>query len=285
MAPSRSRRAVLAASSALLIGSAGCLDDATRVPADSTPVTTTDPGHTDPDTTDSEPTATGPVAVENVRVQNHYVYLLASTHPRVARAAGHQYVIVAVSGGKTSSGDLEGLSLALDGERYPRSERSAYASGTYPVAAFAVPLDVSVDAGRIERGDRTLRTLDAAEIRRLNEPPVFEVSDVSAPGYLDGTDADVPLEISFTVENVGDGSGTFVADAGTSTLSGWRTVRVTVPPGESVTETTTVTIYGASTTEATAYLSWGSDEWSQAVTVDRPGTTTDASATPSAANE
>ena len=77
----------------------------------------------------------------------------------------------------------------------------------------------------------TLRALPGTTIDRLNEPPVFAVTDLSvSPDRIRASER-TTATVRFTLENTGDGAGTFGASLSGNYLSGSETVTATLEPG------------------------------------------------------
>ncbi|MFB6133562.1 MAG: hypothetical protein ABEJ55_01060 [Halanaeroarchaeum sp.] len=200
-------------------------------------------------------------------VTDYVLYALAGTHPHVHRRANTQYVIVRVEPSLSSATIRDRFTLELDGEPVPLADRQPFSwrSETIDVA-FAVPKGQTYDGGRVRWDETTRFDLGRRTLRRLNNPPVFEVSDpaVSPRHVRAGEQIDATVE--WTLGNAGEGAGEFGASLGSNYLSGAVTVRATLEAGAERAVTATIPIIGDGEV-ATVRLDWGSGEWTADIPV------------------
>lgn len=269
-----SRRGVLRASPMLLVGLAGCLSQ----PGSSDPSTNSSSrsptaGTTNTETSDDDEEP----SVASVDVADFVLYPLAGTHPHIHRQAHIQYVIVRLSASKSRDTLRHRLGLTLDEETVRLAERQPVPWEDDTVDfAFAVPKTETFDRGRVVFERSELRSLSDATIRRLNSPPVFEVSEIAAsPAEIQFGERGTAT-VRFGLTNTGEGRGTFGASLKGNFVSGAETVTATLDSGESREVTASTEIVGDGE-EATVRLDWGSGEWSTDIPVT--GTTETAEST------
>lgn len=111
-----------------------------------------------------------------------------------------------------------------------------------------------------------LRPLSETTISRLNNPPVFELSDISASPSEIRAGGKKTATVQFDLANTGDGCGTFGASLKGNFVSGSNTVTATLASGARREITASAEIVGKDE-EATIRLDWGSDEWSTGISV------------------
>lgn len=263
------RRRLLTGSVGLLVGAGGCLSDPPTTPEDPTTADATTALQTS-DTSSDTPTRTptDAVAVTQVTVTNHVVYALSGTHPYVYRTPETQYVVVRLSTSLSARRVRERLALELGGERvsFAGARPVPWRNETVDLA-FAVSKSAEYTSGRLLFDGDTLRRLSTEVIDRLNTPPRFEVRDVSAApdAVAEGEVTDATVE--FTVENVGEGAGTFAASLSGNYVSGSATLTVTLAPGDAVTASGATQIIGEGDAVLVS-LDWGSDEWTGSIPVE-----------------
>lgn len=267
------RRRLLTGSVGLLVGAGGCLSDppaTTEDPTTADATTALQTSDTPRDTPSDTPTGTptDAVAVTRVTVANHVVYALSGAHPYVYRTPETQYVVVRLSTSLSARRVRSELTLELDGERvsFAGAQPVPWRNETVDLA-FAVSKSRDYSTGRLLFGGDTLRRLSTEEIDRLNAPPRFEVSDVSAAPDAVATGEVVDATVEFTVENVGEGAGTFAASLSGNYVSGSATLTVTLTPGDAVTASGTTRIIGE-TDAAMVSIDWGSGEWTGSIPVE-----------------
>jgi hypothetical protein len=260
------RRTLLASAASGFAAVAGCITGATD-----------DDGGTP---TGGSPATSGQVAA--LTVSDFVTYPLSGTHPHVHRRANTQYVIVRVDTARAADTVRNGLTLELDGETQPLADRQPvpWEHETVDVA-FAVPKDVTVQQGRILLDGTRFRSLSEETLVRLNNPPAFDVTDLSvAPTELQADERTLAT-VTLTVTNSGAGRGTFGASLTGNFLSGSETVTATIDPGGQRTVTGSAKVVGEGK-EATVRLDWGTDTWSRGIPVteapadsDTPTTTSE----------
>lgn len=278
------RRRLLGAVGVLAAGTAGCISGPETADSRQTAPDTTDSDTTDSDTTDSDGTATqttddrtpsGDIpTVVDLSVADYIHYALAGVHPHVHRAPDTQYVLVRLE--TTASDDTvrQQLRLELDGTPMALAERRLLDWETETVdVAFAVPKGSLFDTGRVLFGSASatderqeLHSVSDETLDRLNEPPVFSVSDLSLSVSEVQEGEQVEATVRFSLENTGSGAGTFGASLKANYVSGSHTVTETLAAGAEQEVTGTVTLVGTSD-HATVRLDWGSDEWTRDVPV------------------
>ncbi|MDG5777760.1 hypothetical protein QA599_15000 [Haloarculaceae archaeon H-GB1-1] len=263
---SLSRRRCLQVGATSLVGLGGCLADGsgskTRSSTETADGTTTTEQPTEPDT----PT------LASLSVADFVVYPLAGTHPHVHRRADVQYVVVRLDTSLSMDRVRADCGLQLDGESIPLAERQPvpWAHDTVDLA-FAVSKSTGYEEGRLSFGGTDLRSLAAATLDRLNNPPVFTVSNVSvSPDELQAG-AERVATVTFDLANTGTGRGTFGASLSGNVTSGSRTLTATLDPGTERSLSEPVEVWGRDDS-ARVRLDWGADEWSTTIPV--VGTTT-----------
>jgi len=259
------RRTLLASAASGLAAVAGCITGATD-----------DDGGTP---TDGSPPTSGQVAA--LTVSDFVTYPLSGTHPHVHRRANTQYVIVRVDTTRSADAVRNGLTLELDGETQPLADQQPVPWERETVdVAFAVPKDITVQQGRVLLDGTRLRSLSEETLVRLNNPPAFDVTDLSvAPSELRAGERTLAT-VTCTVTNAGAARGTFGASLTGNFLSGSKTVTETIDPGEQRAVTGSVEVIGEGE-EATVRLDWGTDTWSGGIPVTNTPTDADTPTTTS----
>lgn len=265
-----SRRHVLKASPVALIGSAGCLSE-TR---SSKPSTASSPRPSTNRTTNTGTTEAGEETnLRSLSVADFILYPLASVHPYVHRRAHTQYVIVQLTTSQSAQTSREKLTLTLDDEPMPLTERQPipWKHDTVDVA-FAVSKTKTFDRGQILFDQTMLRTLSGTVINRLNNPPVFEISNHSVSPNEVRAGKRRSATVRFNLANTGESRGTFGASLKGNFVSGANTVTTTLDSGGQREVTASAEIVGKND-EATVRLDWGSGEWSAGIPVIGTSTT------------
>ena len=142
--------------------------------------------------------------------------------------------------------------------------------------AFAVPKNGTFDRGQVVFEQSELRSLSESTISRLNNPPVFELSNISASPSEILAGKRRTATVQFDLANIGDGRGTFGASLKGNFVSGANTVTETLDSGGRREISASTEIAGEGE-EATVRLDWGSDEWSTGISVVGTAETTDSS--------
>lgn len=244
--------------------------------AGSPPVTTS--GETgSPSASPTQTPTTGPAggpSIASLSVRDFFQYALSGTHPHVYRRANTQYVFVRVESAADAETVRRKLALTLDGEQAETAAREpvSWLNETVDVA-IAVPKGETHDRGELSYGGDTLRPLSADRIERLNNPPVFEVSDLSvSPEELDEGE-ETTATVRFTLANTGPGRGTFGASLKGNYVSGSHLVTATLDAGSSREVTADTRVVGTPP-RARVNLDWGSDDWTTGIPVVESGTAT-----------
>ncbi|WP_135826235.1 hypothetical protein [Halorussus ruber] len=258
----RGRRALLQSGALALCGLAGCLDGLggtttqtaserptateTESPSATPPSSgTEDPSETE-QTSETESTAE-PHVVEfvPVGVQSSFFYLTSPDSMAVTAAEETQFVFVEVRP-RTDSPPPSDFSLAADDRRFwgtlaPGDVAgphlvyelgSSYRSGEVEPGWVAFEVPNPLDADEIALAYQSRReSLDEEFLAELRTPPAdFEVVSFDAPEEVAH---DEPFEVSLTVENVGEGEGTFRACLNQSgPVFVPRPAELSVPAGE-----------------------------------------------------
>lgn len=258
-----SRRRVLKTGTATIIGRTGCLSES---PESQTRSPSTETSHS-PETEPTTQGTDGTTNVDTVSVADFILYPLAGVHPHVHRRAGTQYVVVGTNTSLSDETLRERLTLELDGEAIPLASRQPvpWSHDTLDVA-FATSKNTTIDNGQVLFDQSKLYTLSATAVERLNNPPVFEVTDLSvAPNEISPGER-MTATVRFSLTNTGDGSGTFGASLKGNFLSSAGTVTATLNDGAEDEAAASVEIVGEGD-EASVRLDWGSDEWSTGIPV------------------
>lgn len=213
--------------------------------------------------------ADGTAHVESLSVADFILYPLSGTHPHVHRQAQTQYVVVRLDTSFPRETIQKRLTLKLDGDVMPFAEHQPvpWEHDTVDLA-FAVPKTETFNGGQVLFDQTELRLFSDATIERLNNPPVFEVSEPSVSPNEISAGERTTATVRFEVANTGDGRGTFGASLTGNFLSGSNTVTATLDAGARREITAAVKIIGEGE-EATVRLDWGSDEWSADIPVVR----------------
>lgn len=260
-------------------GSVGCLGG----PDDTGGTTTLEHGTTATATdSDSDEDGDGNTSaprpqVASVSVSDFIEYPLAGVHPHVHNRANIQYVVVSVEPSSTAAEPRavrDRLGLTLDGVAMDlASEQPVEWRGETVDVAFAVPKGETVEAGAVRYDGQEVRSLSAATLDRLNNPPVFAVSDLTVSPTELGVGERATATVRFRVSNTGDGTGTFGASVQGNYASGSATATVTLSPGETRELTEAVEVVGRDE-EVTVTFDSGETVRRLAISVVRPSTTT-----------
>lgn len=274
-----SRRRILRAGPIVLVGLAGCLSpsESSASSTNSSPRSPTT-GTTNTGTNDDgeEPN------VASIDVADFVLYPLAGTHPHVHRQAHTQYVIVRLTTSKPRDTLRIQLGLTLGKETFPLAERQPVPWDNDTVDfAFAVPKTETFDRGQIVFEQSVLCSLSESTISRLNNPPVFEISNLSAsPSEIQSGERKTST-VRFDLANTGEGRGTFGASLKGNFVSGSNTVTARLDSGAKREIAASTEIVGEGD-EAKIRLDWGSGEWSTSIPVSGTTETTEStSETPS----
>lgn len=257
-----SRRHFLKTSLLTAVGFTGCIsrngESRTNFSPTSTEVETLAPGTT---TDDATPT------VASLAVSDFICYPLSGTHPHVYRRANTQYVVVRLNASVPMETLQNRLTFKLDNESVPRSERQPvpWRHDTLDMA-YAVPKGNTFESGRVLFDQTALHSLSNPTLKRLNTPPVFEVTAPSVSPTEVHTGDQVEATVEFTVTNTGNGRGEFGASLKGNFISGANTLTATLEAGEEQVITGTTQIVGNGDT-ATIRLDWGTDEWTIGIPV------------------
>lgn len=255
------RRHLLKISSITALGLSGCMSGNSESSPDSSPAPN-----------DDEMTATQThserfARVASLSVSDFILYPLAGTHPHVHRRANTQYVTVRLDSSVSMEILRNQLTLEVDSQSVPLAERqpSPWRRETSDVA-FALPKDRTFGSGRVLVDQAEVHSLSSATLDRLNNPPVFEVSDpsVSSTEVQAGTQREVT--VTFRVANIGEGRGEFGASLKGNYISGSITLTATLDAGTDRRVLGDTTIVGEDDT-ATIRLDWGLDEWTTDISV------------------
>lgn len=267
-----SRRGILRASHIALIGIAGCQSQ----PRPSGPSTNSSGRSPTTGTTNTESSDNDEPSVGAIDVTDFVLYPLAGTHPHVYRRAHVQYVIVRLTTPKSIDTVRNRLTLTLDEEPLSLAERQPvpWTHDTVDLA-FAVPKTETFEQGRIVFKQAELRRLSEPTISRLNNPPVFELSNISASPSEIQAGKKKTATIQFDLANTGDGRGTFGASLKGNSISGSNTVTATLDSGTRREISASTEIVGKE--EATIRLDWGSDEWATDIPVVETAESTESS--------
>lgn len=275
-----SRRQLLAVGAATVTGLTGCVadgpgtDSQSPSPSESKSPTGT-PTSTEPNASESE------TSVASLSVADFFLYPLAGTHPHVHRQANTQYVVVHTSTSLSFDALRDRLVLTLDGDSVPLAERQPVSWETETVdLAFAVSKDGAFDRGNVRFDGTELESLSSSAVDRLNNPPVFEVSEPFVSPDEIGAGERGTATVRFELRNEGEGPGTFGASLSGNLVSGSTTLTATLDSGANREVTGRVEIHGEGD-EATVRLDWGSDKWVARIPVVG-ATPTASSSTPSA---
>ncbi|MFC6951728.1 hypothetical protein [Halorubellus litoreus] len=272
-----SRRAVVAAVLPALAATAGCLDatdggGGTTEPTGTRSTTTNATTQDGTDEGDAAPARRADVDGRSVRLASArtsraIVTLLAGTHPSVSAEADRQYVVVEleVSGDDPQQAARDACELRVDDAAIePVSETvQPFTDGVH--LAFSLPLDVDPEAvalawvGAVET---PVFPLTNSLVPSLRNPPAFEVRPFQVPARADGDE----VAVSFTVANVGEGDGEFLAELGSRAVSDQGELRVEVAAGETRTVTRSVGLV-PSVNEQVVVLDWGSGTMERTVAV------------------
>lgn len=266
-----SRRRILRASPIALVGLAGCLSQSDS----SDPSTNSSPRSPTTGTTNTERGSDDETSVASIDVTDFALYPLAGVHPHVHRQPHTQYVTVRLTTSKSRDTLRNRLALALDEKSLPLAERQPipWKHDTVDLA-FAVPKTETFDRGRIVFEQSGLRSLSESTINRLNNPPVFELSNISvSPSEIQAGERRTAT-VQFDLANTGDGRGTFGASLKGNFVSGSNTVTATLDSGARREISASTEIVGEDD-EATIRLDWGSDEWSTGIPVVGTAETTE----------
>jgi hypothetical protein len=269
-----SRRALLASAIAT---TAGCLDVTGDDRVSDAPTgtrSTTEDGTTrdDAEEGDAAPARRADVDGRSVhlvsaRTSRAIVTLLAGVHPSVSAEADRQYVVVEleVSGDDPQQAARDACELRVDHDPVqPVGETvQPFTDGVH--LAFSLPLDVApeeVSLAWVGAVETPVFPLTHSLAGSLANPPEFEVRSFDVPARADGDE----VAVSFTVANVGEGDGEFLAELGSRAISDQGELRVEVPAGQTVTVTRSVGLV-PSANEQVVVLDWGSAKLERTVSV------------------
>lgn len=218
-------------------------------------------GDGDETTTTDTDTDEGLPSVASLSVSDFILSSVAGNHRKVHRRTGTQYVTVRLDSSLSTSQIRERLTLTTD-------DRSVSAAARQPApwlddtkdVAFALGKDETIDSGRVLYDRTEIHALSTDALDRVNAPPVFEVSDVSASPDEVSVDGPYEVTVSFTLVNVGEGRGTFGASTKGNVFSGFRTVTETLDAGATRDASTRIEINPGGDS-VTVELDRGSDEW------------------------
>lgn len=259
---SHTRRRVLQSTTAILAGLAGCSSGPSDSTTSSSPTETTEAPETTTTTDDPEEVPD----IESVSVADFILYPLAGAHPHVHRRADTQYVVVQMDTSLSFDTVSEHLSLVLDDATVSLAARQPVPWEPTLDVAFAPSKDLDIDDGAIYFDEQAVYTFSDAAIERLNNPPVFEVSNPSVtPSSLESGEL-TTATVRFDLANTGEGPGTFGASLKGNYLSGAGTITKTLDPDTAEEVTGDVDVKGKDD-EATVRLDWGTDEWSTGIPV------------------
>lgn len=256
------RRDLLWTSLVTAVGVSGCTAGNSDSRTDSSP-TSTDTETTTPTTTTDD----GTVHVASLSVSDFILYPLAGTHPHVHRRANTQYVVVRLNSSFPPETLRDRLTLELDRESVPFAERQPvpWQHDTIDLA-FAVTKGDTYESGRVFFDQTELQSFSQATLDRVNNPPVFDVSEPSVSPKEVQVDETIEATVEFSLSNTGNGRGQFGASLKGNFVSGSKTLTATVDAGAERSITGTTRIVGEGDT-ATIRLDWGTDEWTTDIPV------------------
>ncbi|WP_416840111.1 hypothetical protein [Haloferax sp. DFSO52] len=266
------RREALTTGCLALVGLAGCLADS--VDGD----TNASPTDSSPDDTETDDEQTDSTSIERsvtgLSVTDFIEYPLAGVHPHVHARPGVQYMVVEVDSPLDDDAIRERVSLQLNDETVQLAERQpvSWESNTTDVA-FAVSKDGQYETGDVTDGEVTLHSLSTATLERLNRPPRFRVSNLTVMPAEIPAGEQTSATVRATVENVGEGVGTFGASLTGNYVSGSKTATVTLDAGTTAELESTTEMVGDGD-EAIVRLDWGRDEWEVEIPVGETATGT-----------
>jgi hypothetical protein len=198
--------------------------------------------------------------IASVTVSDFIQYALAGVHPHVHNRANVQYVVVGVQASSTAvepRAVRERLGLSLDGATMERATKQPFPWQRQMIdTAFAVPKDETFERGAVQFAGQEVEPLSTATIDRLNDPPVFDVSDLTvSPSEIDAGER-TTATMRFTLSNTGDGPGTFGVSLQGNYASGAATVTATLDAGAEREVTGETEIIGRDET-VTVTVDWG----------------------------
>lgn len=266
----RQRREALQAGLCLLGSTlAGCLSGSgtpTESPGTESPSTHDGTASLAPGETYEKPEGWS-LTVENVAVQNTVVEF-ATTHPDPVYGNGEQFVVAdaVVTGAAPDPADLNVFvrtdTLDGSGRVYVRADSNE--DDVRQRFGFPVPVSPTASQGAIvwepDEGQTVRWELSAKMLKTIARPPEFELHEFEVE--------DVPgdkVEATLTVENTGEGDGTFVAEVGDAMISDQPEVFVDVPAGETVTVTRKVWAEFRDRKELTVVLRWRGEKLERTV--------------------
>lgn len=223
--------------------------------------------------------AEGRITLTDVRVEQ-LLPVFDSVHPRIVAEEGLQYVVFRfdVSGLNVDNPqdyldqsvqwtfDEEGLS-----NLYFLTPWREFQEDDFAAVAFEVPAPYEYADGTTLRWwadeqvywDATA-AMEERDVRaKISDPPIFTVTDVSVPDVV----ADSMTQVQVTVENTGGTDGTFNAMIGSEAVSSQPVRSISVPAGETVTESIDVMLYTEAGEDESLLVDWGRD--SRRVTVQQ----------------
>lgn len=265
------RRRFLAATTALLPLTAGCIDTGgtdTATPTRTTTRTgtTTSPASLAPGeryTTDEGFTVT----VDAVAVHLAVVEF-GTVHDNPLYRTDAQFVVADVTVDGDDPPDPVDLPVFLATDTLEEQSRRYVAAASnddgrqrfgYPVPTSNAPESGDIVWTRPEARDVRWE-LSAETLSAIARAPAFEVKAFGAE-----TVSGEEVELSLTVENVGERDGRFLAEAGDAGLSDQPEIEVPVPEGETVTATRRVSASFGGREELSVVLRWDGNERSRTV--------------------
>ncbi|WP_411964736.1 hypothetical protein [Haloferax sp. YSMS24] len=259
------RRRTLTVGCLTFVGLAGCLADGGDTDANAGSTGTTNDSNSDEAQTDSTPP--GEISPVELAVTDFVEYPLAGVHPHVHARRETQYVVVSVDSSLDDEAVRERLGLQLDGQATALADRQPvpWESNTTDVA-FAVSKGDQYETGAVIGDGMRLHSLSETTLERLNRPPRFHVSDLSVSPAELHPDEQTTATVRATVENAGEGTGTFGASLKGNYVSGSKTVTVTLDAGTTAELEATTRVVGDGD-EAPVRLDWGRDEWETEIPV------------------
>lgn len=216
----------------------------------------------------------GSATVFRVDAKRSIFVLDSSHHYDIVTEPNAQYLVTSM----TTEGAVDGhrdvrasTELILDDERYPISEYyfPLASTGGFKVG-YRVPLSIAPRSGRIvwnadgEPDPLAEWTLSGDALTRLNHPPSFDVVSFDVP---DTAESFEPFDVSITVENTGEGDGTFRAELGMASYSDLGAYRLRAPVGERITDTDELQVSGVPGEQETIILDWGLDRIERTVEI------------------
>lgn len=227
----------------------------------------------------------------DVRSQASYFYLPFPDFIGVETSEGHQFVLLSVdveAPGRYRF-EPEDFAVVVGGRSYVGRSERVWGLGSEPprqytaeegrgLLVFEVPAPIEADRCSLELdlGDEAQEPLawrfGEDPVAALQRPPEFEVREFEAPEAVDAGD---PIEVSATVENVGDGPGTFRAALNQEgdVMYGGTSATFELRPGEERTWEETIETHAGRDEPVTVHLRFRSSggDVDRAVTVEPSG--------------